>query len=1118
LLALAYAVPAEAQWQSDKSVLSENTWCKIGVTEDGVYAIDYATLQALGINVGSLNPRRIRLFGNAPGMLPEENASPRFDDLSEIPIQVTGASDGSFDPEDQVLFYGKGPVNMVLKPQDYYAYVPNLYTDTAFYFLCVDGTKAGLRIQENPQAVGSDARVIDSYLDYCYHESEELSPYASGRIWYGDLFTGQEGSKEFIFEVPDLVKTMQCHIESNVLGRCKTPFSYNLSVNGNVIVNHYVIPKYGDYDYGKEHKSSRDFFSDSETLLVHYDLDSCTDNPMLFIDYFVLNYWRKLRFYGGEMAFRIIPSQTFAMEARVRLEGVGSDAVCWDVTNPVYPYLQPLEYEAGGALFGISGDVERRFHLVDPSGVKAVASCRRIPNQNLHGITSADLMVVDSVPDTVLLIITPRLFWSQSEELAEFHRERDSMICVLADVQEIYNEFGTGAQDPTAVRDFIRMVYLRSNGNLKYVLFMGKGTHDYRDIKGAHNNFVPTYETASGTVHEVESMCSDDYFGLMDLNDGLNCTGRVDLGLGRIPITTPEQGDAVVAKIKHYADLASSHGIWKNNHLFMADNDSKTYADHADKLDYMLDTSWRVAMTKKLYIDSYRIISTPAGKRIPEANAKLMDYFDKGISVLSYTGHGGVKSLSSEWVLGISDILALDNYDRMPFVHTATCEFSKFDNPTVVSAGELLFLNAQGGAIAMLTTMRSTLAPNNLLLSKSLHDHLYDKVDHQPLRFGDIYRRAKSDLNYYKKDNIVYVLFGDPALRFSYPARMIRTTKINGIQVSEDTLSTIDTGLGSIEGYVAGLNDEIDARFNGVVEVRVYDIKSNYTTLGNFGTNYHYSFYNDVLFEGRASVVNGRFSLQFPIPEDISQGSGLARVSYYAYDSIRNVDANGVFENLEIKAADVVDNQGPDIKLYWNSPDFESGDTVLRKGVLYADLYDEHGIYYYNVSIGRDIVLKSNVSGCENMVLNDRYEPALDDYQRGRVALPIDELEDGTYEFMLKAWDTRNNSSEVEISFIVREGAIMAQMRNYPNPFTDETWFVFNHGDMTDRLSIAIDIYDVMGRQVASIQKETQSEVGVVPPIRWDGSTLRPGLYVYRITVTNSQGKTVSLCQRMVKK
>lgn len=1092
-MALVCASPLRAQWLSHESVLSKNTWVKIGVTEDGVYAVDNAMLQAAGLETSNLNPDRIRLFGNVTGMLPEANASERYDDLTEIPIQVTSGTNGSF----QVLFYGHGPVNMVLNKLDFYNYEPNLYTDTTFYFLCLDGDEVGLRIQDNqPVTTTASSPVISSFPDYLYHESEEMSPYASGRRWYGDLFTGQDGFKEFVFNIQDFDDSMICRIESNVLGRCSSAFTYNLKLNDTAVVNQYSISKYGDYDFGKEHKILRNVRVYSSQFVVRYEITPSSTNPMLFNDYLVLNFWRSLRFHGGEMAFRILPSQVTEPLTRVQLTGVGTQTVCWDVTNPLCPFRQPLDFEMGNASFGIADSTEQRFHLFEPAEVRQVASLYPIHNQNLHAITDAEL-----------LVITPRVFWAQSEALADFHRKEDGMNCVLADIQEIYNEFSTGATDPTALRDFIRMVYLRSSGNLKYVVFMGKGTHDYRDLKGAHNNFVPTYEIADLPFDEVSSMCSDDYFALMDVSEGRNCEGMVDLGLGRIPITTPEQGDAVVNKIKHYADLSVTHGIWKNNHLLMADNDTKTYATHTDTFDYMLDTAGCTAMTKKLYIDSYPIINTAVGKRIPEANAQLMDYFTKGISVLSYTGHGGVKSLSDEWVLGISDILALDNYDRLPFIHTATCEFSKFDNPNVVSGGELLLLNSHGGAIALLTTMRPTLAPKNLEMSKSLHNHLYDKLDHQTMRFGDIYRVVKSDSQYYKKDNMVYVLFGDPALRFSYPSQEIRTTKAN-----------VNAGLGTIEGYVLGTDEAIDTEFNGVIEVKVYDIKSNYTTLGNFGYQYNYSFYNDVIFEGKASVVKGCFKIQFPVPADVNQGSGAGRVSFYAYDFIRKVDANGVLDNLIVnKPLNVVDNQGPEIKLYWNSPDFENGDVVRRNGVFYADLYDEHGIYHYDMSFGRDIILRSNVDGYENQILNDWYEPAIDDYQRGRIAIPMSDLENGTYVFSLKAWDTQNNSSEVEMTFTVLQGAIIAQARNFPNPFDSETWFVFDHGDKTDHLSVNIDVYDVLGRQVTSIQKETDAESGVVNPIRWDGSCLPPGLYVYRITVTDSKGKSSSVCQRMVK-
>ena len=1091
-----------AQWPSHQSVLADHDWYKIGVCEDGVYALDYSTLQSLGIDPTQINPDMIRLFGNVQGVLPESNASDRYDDLTEAAILVTGSDDHSFDENDMILFYGQGPVNMVTSTTSYYGYERNPYTDTVYYFLCVNSDVNGLRIGEQASVVTNESDpIINSYFDYYYHESEEMSPYASGRTWYGDLFTGQEGYREFQVDLPGLIPNRGLWVETSVLGRCKPAAYYNLKLNDLTLVQRHLFDAYKEREYGKEHRVVKMAYPDSDILTLRYELDEFEGNPMIFIDYFVISFWRELRYRGGDLGFRLLASQLTTGRAKVQMLDADASSWCWEVTNPLNPVKQLNEVQPDGLSFGVEGYGQRRFHLFKMNEVKQVASARPISNQNLHRLSTAEL-----------LIVTPLVFWQQAEAIAAFHAENDGMNCVVADMAEIYNEFGTGAPDPTALRDFIRMLYLRSEGELKYVLLLGKGTHDYRCIKGIDNNFVPTYENKQSPNREVESVCSDDYFALMDENEGLNCTGYVDLGVGRIPITTPEAGDLVIQKIKHYADPDVNHGLWKNNHLFMADNDSKAYPRYAEELATIIDTSWQSAIVKKLYLDSYPVVNTPSGTRVPEANKILMDYFDKGVGVMSYTGHGGVKSLSSEWVLSLADIFAMTNYDRLPFVHTATCEFSKFDNPGVVSGGEQMLLNPSGGAIALFTTMRPTLAPNNQKMSRSVQSHLYEKNDQQSLRFGDIYRIVKSDRQFFHSDNIVYVLFGDPALRFAIPSRQVVTEEVTG-----DELLTVT-------GYVTDPDGVFDPQFNGELDVRLYDQMSKYTSLGIYDNPMDYSYHNDVLFEGKASVVEGRFEFQIPIPASVNLGNGMACLSYSAYDSIRKVEACGSDESFRVQAPSTgVDLQGPEIKIYWNTPEFVSGDHGAPKGVLYADLYDEHGIYHYNVSIGRDIVLNSNIAALDNMILNDRYVPALDDYQRGQISLPVDELADGTYEFTLKAWDTQNNVSEASIVLIVERSLLITEVRNYPNPFSDEVCFSFINGELSEDLSVTIEVFDVMGRRVAMLHEQTASISGVVPPICWNGKSdtgreLRSGVYVYKMSVTDASGKVRSVTHPMVKK
>ena len=132
LLLLLGASMGWAQVNTYHSVLSEHTWYRLSVTQEGAHQLDYAALQGMGIDMGSLNPSQIRLFGNPSGALPEKNADSRPDDLTEMAICVTGADDGSFDEGDVVLFYGQEPTRWVLDGSNKATYrrERNYYSDT----------------------------------------------------------------------------------------------------------------------------------------------------------------------------------------------------------------------------------------------------------------------------------------------------------------------------------------------------------------------------------------------------------------------------------------------------------------------------------------------------------------------------------------------------------------------------------------------------------------------------------------------------------------------------------------------------------------------------------------------------------------------------------------------------------------------------------------------------------------------------------------------------------------------------------------------------------------------------------------------------------------------------
>ena len=1123
VFAFSSGVRGYAQNNTYQSVLSEHTWLRIAITEEGVYKLDYATLMDMGIDMNILNPSQIRIFGNPAGSLPEKNSEARPDDLTEMAIYVVGADDGIFDSEDMVLFYGQEPTLWRLKDAGNETYLRerNLYSDTTYYYLCVDSGVEGLRVGEKASLPVEDATtVISEFPDFVWHEEEMLLPYFQSRNWFGEQLTTPETPYNLTFVLPNLVKTKPLLVKSQVLGRVRPGnMYYDLWANDNHLASQVSIGKYSDHYYGRLSTLSKQAMSDSDTVAVQLSFNA-ESTASLYVDYIEIYGWRQLKRVGHFFPFRLMPSQFGAEKSAVWVQNTNAQYWLWEVTDPLRPQLQEGIVSGGNLVFATDERTEKCYALFNPDYAMAIEHWINLPNQNVHAIDEVDM-----------LILTSSLFKDPAQALADYHAEIDGLRSAVVDVNEIYNEFGTGHPDPTAIRDFVRMVYGRSGGRLRYLTLFGRASADFRNLMGYGQNFVPTYENADSSHWELD-FCTDDYYGLMDVNEGDHSKGRVDIGIGRIPVSTVEEAESMVRKIMHYNDLSVTQGLWKTDMLVFADDEETTYVNNSEKYCSMLDTIVPAMTPKKIYTGAYPTVSTSSGTEIPGANADLMRSFDEGSLLLIFTGHGGVRGLTGESVFNNADINVLANYDKMPFVYTATCEFTKYDNPLLVSAGEQMFLNPNGGSVAMFTTCRPTYGPQNDRQTQAFVKVCFDRdEDELPLRFGDIIRRTKSDPNNFNNStpleniNIRFLFLGDPALRFPVPCEDIAVQKVNGEWVEgSDNINLHGMSMVTMEGVVKKNSGVVDTGFNGILWVRLFD-KASKIRVNRYGAGYRdVHCYKDVLYQGRVSVTNGRFTVSFQVPKDIMLENGQPRFTLYAYDSIRGLDAMGKFDDLTLGGIDpamVADDEGPKVDFYWNTPDFVNGQLVERQGVLFADLYDAQGIYHYDFSLGRDIVMNSNLMAYNHLVLNDCFEPALNDFRRGRLAIPVSDLEPGTYEFQLKVWDTQNNPTEALLWFVVDDDLFLSQVRNFPNPFNEETRISMTHVGEDGDFDVSIEIFDIMGRPVQHLSKRVTSTNGVIEPIRWDGCSysgthLRSGVYLYRLTLTDENGFFRTVSQRMV--
>ena len=252
--------------------------------------------------------------------------------------------------------------------------------------------------------------------------------------------------------------------------------------------------------------------------------------------------------------------------------------------------------------------------------------------------------------------------------------------------------------------------------------------------------------------------------------------------------------------------------------------------------------------------------------------------------MMVYLGHGGVRGLSKSNLFKNKDIESLENYYKLPFVVTGTCEFSAFDDASLVSAGEILYKMENGGAVGMYTTTRPTTASVNKVIVNNFLLNTFGNDNIKHLTMGDVVCLSKKANANNTSNYVSYVFFGDPALRFTYPEKTIVVDKINNSPCNtEITVAPMDSV--RVEGWVAKSNGSVDVSFNGVVYPKLFDNKSTYTTLNNTGgsgNSHTFTNYSDVLYDGGFSVTNGRFSGVFMVPRSVNNQKGNAKMSFYA--------------------------------------------------------------------------------------------------------------------------------------------------------------------------------------------------------------------------------------------
>lgn len=1081
---IAYAAGIQAQG----SVLSGGRWWKMTASQEGIYRVTTSELPELaGAQVNNIG-----VYGAGGGMLPLNNSQVPTDGLQPLAIDVIDQNgNGVFDAGDAVLFFGEGADRWYWSATDerweyeHHAYATHNY----YYITCDSPERRRIAIYQLP-TTSSQLSEVTSYTSVAHIDNDLTNIFRTGQKWMGERFGSGLTSRTFDLQTAGNVDG-SVKLRYALANQSSTGSQFTVSATG--YSNHVGITSQAVYSTVVDA-----FNTTAHAFTFTINFQPGESSAAGYLDFIELNSHAPLTFSGGQLTARIDEQSEEAV--RFRMTGQTGNARVWEVSQAGHE----REMSLNGGQWGDSTTATRKYIIFDGSSYLTPAAITTLENQDLHGCAAADLVVV-----------THPALLDEASRVASLHAIFDGYSTLVVTDEQVYNEYSSGKQDPMALRTLLRDLKARHPGAPpRWLLIMGSGTYDNRHL--SDDGSVPTvvtYETPYSFDEDGVSYCSDDIMGYLS-PAGRGATGEtMEVSVGRLPAKSLAEARHMVDKIEGYLtrrDLLTEgeRGDWRNYVALLADDadpgheGDSAFAHSSEVVARNIGNLYPQLNLDKLYADAYHQSSGAIGSYYPDLNNALRQRINKGCLLLNYIGHGSTGYIGTERYIELSDIDAYSNEDRLPLFVTSTCSYGRFDIPDELCGAEACLL-APGAMIGVISASRPISH-----VERFNNDLVCLALDPQNT-IGDALRKAKNRTTVAQ----CIGLMGDPALRLSQPENRVVVTHINARPVTEgvDDTATVLSRV-TVAGEIQDTGGILLTDFDGTLYPVVFDRPMRSRTLANDnpGTEVGFDLQKNVLYRGSVAVSGGRFEYSFIVPQDVAYQYGYAKLSHYAKSasdhaagSYMQLLLGGLNDTAEVTAS------APEIRLFVGDTNFMDGGITDADPTLVALLYDSTGINAGS-GLGHDItaVLDGNPSSL--VVLNDLYEPDVEHTGCGSVQYQFTGLTPGHHTLTLKAWNIFNRSSEATINFTVchRDTLTLSELRCYPNPARERTQFMLEVNTPSRIATAELHIFNSHGQLVHTHTPSVSADGYVVGPVVWDLTAVPAGLYLARILVTDTDGKS----------
>ncbi|MBR6597530.1 MAG: type IX secretion system sortase PorU [Paludibacteraceae bacterium] len=1122
---------------TNRSILSSGRTVKIRVQEEGIYSFTYEELRKMGFS----NPKNVHLRGYGGELLDEDfkESNQYVDDLADQPIVDLG---------DRIVFYLRGVVGLAKineSSTNNIGITENYTSDHSYYFLHEENTEAP-KIKYADKLTEGVVKE-STYTAIKWQKFDDINIAKTGRNWYGSKFNDGD-SKKFTFQFDNIIAGATGYIYSNIMTSSTSISEFSILTN--------TTNKSEDFDKRKIKAENEDEYilgfektivvdvtqSEDNTISATYKYSTESITGAGYIDYIIAAANCNLR---SNVDYQMIPIGPSSKKTNITYAALNSNSTIqvWDVSEIGDVRRVPTRLSKDSLIFTVqTRPTVGRYIMFNPNGgFPTPEVVGNVDNQNIHALKDIEYVVVTN-PE----------FIDQAKEIADFHQKEDGMSTVVVTADQVFNEFSSGTPDPTAIRAFMKMLWDKASVSdygifPQYLLLIGDGTFDNRrKIKTNENNKMLTYQSVK-SLSESTSYTSDDYFGYVEDNtsgyDYIHMNKRLNIGVGRFPVTTAKQAEALVDKVKQY--YASEPGNWRTKIVALGDDNEKTETTSSSYHAFLYQQEEAISTIEsaeprmnvsRIYWDKYTCDVSGGSNRYPEVTAEITKKFSEGTLIFNYLGHSSYNAISAEHAYSITQAKSI--YNKIyPLWFAGSCNLSQFDDLRP-SFGEEIILNSHGGAIASIGAVRTAYITANLSIDKAFLRQTFNSDN--DYRLGKIYREAKTQLGSYS-DKSYYVLLGDPGIRLKIPelnlvVDSIVTLNRDGSVVKADTLKALSKV--KVYCHVEDETGNVLSQYNGVARATLKDKKTKIATKANKvftrevdnkkvferADPFNYYEYTNTLYSGSSVISNGKFDFQMIIPKDINYKVDYGRLSMYAYDEENGWDAMGANEDILIggSASDIEpDDVGPYINVTTNGGNYKDGYKVNPNPMIYVDLADASGINVTGSSIGHNITLTIDENTKNVINLNSYFSYNTSSCTEGRVEYHTEKaLSEGWHTIKVKAWDLQNNSSESTIKIYVCENIApdIETLTVYPNPVKDKFTAYIKTNRPDEVQTMECTLLDLSGRQISRKDLKDKTTDGTWK-IEWnlnDSGRISNGLYLLYVRIATEKSDFAEKTEKII--